>query len=220
MIVPCLKTPTNNSWSIKDKFITTKTQIGRMVTKLRRSVKCLWDPATILSNKVPNWRAWASGILPFSAITLSKATQNCKKKYQNALLLILFRGFQKASFQRTTRKKKSLDKDRTRRICHHSGDRPADFLSTAPPPHPDGVMHKNYVYQFLKCIRSYMCLPVSPTLALSLFALRGTIFASPYIFLHLCLSLCLCFTSVMKMFYNYSIYFCFFSLNLFITFIF
>ena len=52
-------------------------------------------------------------------------------------------------------------------------------------------MHKNYVYQFLKCIRSYMCLPVSPTLALSLFALRGTIFASPYIFLHLCLSLSL-----------------------------
>ena len=36
-----------------------------------------------------------------------------------------------------------------------------------------------------------MRLPVSPTLALNLFALRGTIFASPYFFLHLCLSLSL-----------------------------
>ena len=99
--------------------------------------------------------------------------------------------FKKPHFSRRLGKKKSFTKNRTHPICHHSGDRPADFLSTAPSPHPDGVMHKNYVYQFLKCIRSYMCLPVSPTLALSLFALRGTIFASPYIFLPLCLSLSL-----------------------------
>ena len=98
--------------------------------------------------------------------------------------------FKKPHFSRRPGKK-SFTKNRAHPICHHSGDRPADFLSTAPSPHPDGVMHKSYVYQFLKCIRSYMCLPVSPTLALSLFALRGTIFASPYIFLHLCLSLSL-----------------------------
>ena len=68
--------------------------------------------------------------------------------------------FKKPHFSGWPAKKKALNKNRTRRICHHSGDEAADFLTATPSPHPDSVMRKNDVYQFLNWL--YSLLNASP----------------------------------------------------------